>query len=64
MNIVYNTYMLININGGLTINMHYTIEKVIYLLEKVLKNKSLMDDSSFNTLSKLCKQLNHLEEVE
>ena len=44
--------------------MHYTIEKVIYLLEKVLKNKSLMDDNSFNTLSKLCKQLNHLEEVE
>jgi hypothetical protein len=44
--------------------MQYTIEKVIYLLEKVLKNKSLMDDSSFNTLSKLCKQLKHLEETD
>jgi hypothetical protein len=44
--------------------MQFTIEKVIYLLEKVLKNKSLMDDNSFNTLSKLCEQLNHLEELD
>ena len=42
--------------------MQYTIEKVIYLLEKVLEDKLLMDDNFFDTLSKLCKQLKHLEE--
>ena len=42
--------------------MIYAIEKLIFLLNIVLKDTSLLDDEAFNMIDKLCKKLNHLEE--
>ena len=41
--------------------MIYTIEKLIHLLNIVLKDTSLLDEEAFNMIDKLCTKLNNIE---
>ena len=42
--------------------MIYAIEKLIFILNIVLKDTSLLDEEAFNMIDKLCTKLNNIEE--